>query len=93
MRPSREELETSNVRGSHHTEMPAIQCRDLRCGQPLGDGDHGGVHCPKSEVRVSLNELGCTQQVTIVYVLDDKMTGDETAEKVGFHTCASACRQ
>ena len=93
MRSSGEELETSNVGRSHHTEMPTIQRRDLRCAQPLGDGDHGGVHCPKPEVRLSLNEFGCAQEVSDVYVLDNKMTGDETAEKVGFHACASACRQ
>jgi hypothetical protein len=46
------------MRGANNRAVSAVECRDLMHAEALGDGDQAGVNAAKSQVGVSLNELG-----------------------------------
>ena len=47
-----------------------IKCDDVRCLEALGDCDHRGVHCTKTEICIRLDQLRRTFEVSDGDVFD-----------------------
>jgi len=59
----------------HNAEVAAVERRHFSGIEPLGHGDHGGVHCAQSQIAVLGYELGDADRVACALRLDEEVAG------------------
>ena len=78
---SGKQRERVHVLGANNREVSAVECRDLMHAEAFGDGHQAGVNAAKSQVGVSLNELGNPPPIRRRQSLDGQVpVGDRAVE-------------